>query len=167
MMCIDCGSMTMPDESRVDVATYVPIRAGMTLCESISFHFSTKNWKPSRDFCQDCNEHEEKEVLKNPGVDWTNPEQNLILVKPTFEDGAIGASKTKFSIGSNALIGNNKFQCVGCVVLDSDNGYFLFVKRLGDWYKIQGMETPIFQHNIEEPKDGLIYLFAKDKPDYV
>ena len=92
--------------------TYVPIRAGMTLCESISFHFSTENWKPSRDFCQECNEYEEKEVLKNPGVDWTNPEQNLILVKPTFEDGAIGASKTKFSIGSNALIGNKKFQCI-------------------------------------------------------
>ena len=111
-MCIDCGSITMPDESRVDINTYVPIRAGMTQCESISFHFSTENWKPSRDFCQECNEYEEKEVLKNPGVDWTNPEQNLILVKPTFEDGAIGASKTKFSIGSNALIGNKKFQCI-------------------------------------------------------
>ena len=85
----------------------------------------------------------------------------------TFEDGTIGAPKTKLSIGSNALIGNHKFQCVGCVVLDSDNEYSLFIKRLGDWYQLQGMETPILQFHIDEPKDGLIYLFVKDVPDYV
>ena len=159
--------MEIPNESRMDVATQVPIRPEMTLCESISFHFSNKNWKPTRGFCMGCSEDEKKDLQMNPGIHWTNKEQNIILVKPTSVDGAIGAPKTKLSIGSNAVIGNNKFQCIGCIVLDCDNEYSLFIKRLGDWYQLQGMETPVFQYHIDEPKDGLIYLFVKDVPDHI
>ena len=165
--CQDCDHIEMPTESRQDVATNIPIRAGMTLCESISYHFSSDNWKPSRGTCIGCSADEEKEIRINPAIQWTDVEQNIFLVKPTFEDGLIGTPNTKVSNGSDALINGDKFQCVGCVILDSDKEYSLFVKRLGDWYQLQGMETPIFQFHIDEPKDGLFYLFMKDVPDYI
>ena len=151
----------------MNVATPIPLKEGMTLCEAITSHFSKKNVKPFLAFCERCSKDEKKFLEMNARIKWENGEQNLILVKPTFEDCAIDDPQTKLSIGSNAIIMEDKFQCIGCVILDSDNKYSLYVKRLGTWYLLQVMEKPVFQFHTYEPKNALMYLFMKDVPDYV
>ena len=183
----DCGNYEMTANSRIDFAHVVPFNRGMSLSEAITFYYSEENWETFRGFCDSCSNGEdssEKELQKNPGILLANG-QNLILIKPvlnlgaeakdtelkTVEKQASEPEKDKLkSIGSNATINGNEFQCVGFITRDNEGTHSVFIKRLGDWYQITN-HTEILPRDYAESilTDGIVYLYMRVEkvPHYV